>query len=124
MITVYEIKANGFIGASKEIDPRDGVGAGWTYTPPPAEGSHKWEGSQWIKADEPDESIPGPDLDAMAADIRTERNKRLADTDWMVTKSLERGEPVAPDLLELRQSLRDITAQPGFPLDVQWPSST
>ena len=64
MITVYEIKENGFIGGSKEIDPRDGVGQGWTYSAPPSEGSHKWEHSEWVSADEPDVSMPGADLDA------------------------------------------------------------
>lgn len=122
MITVYEIKANGFLGVSKEIDPREGVGRNWTYTPPPAEGSHKWENGRWIAAVEPPLSIPGPDVEALAASAREERNTRLAQTDWMVTKALEQGVPVDPKVLEMRQSLRDITLQPGFPLEVQWPS--
>lgn len=122
MITVYEIKANGFIGASKQIDPREGVGLGWTYTPPPADGPHKWEHGAWIAAQEYEGFVPGPDMGAAASAVRAERNKRLAETDWMVTKALENGQPVDPKVAEVRQSLRDITSQPGFPFDIQWPS--
>lgn len=121
MITVYEIKPNGFLGVSKEIDPREGVGAGWTYTPPPAEGPHKWESSQWIKADEPDQSTPGPNLEAMVADVRAERNKRLAETDWVVIKALEAGTAVPADVAAKRQALRDVPQQAGFPWAVEWP---
>lgn len=121
MITVYEIKPNGFIGATKEIDPREGVGPGWTYTPPPADGAHKWVHGQWVAADEPLPYVPGPDFNALAADARAERSKRLAETDWMVTKAVEAGQPVPPEVLEYRQKLRDISQQTHFPLSVEWP---
>lgn len=119
MITVYEIKANGFIGASKQIDPREGVGSGWTYTPPPGEGPHKWEGSQWVAYDqEPPQSIPGPNYDAMADDVRKQRNDLLAACDWTQVADA----PVDKDAwAAYRQALRDITAQPDFPLSVVWP---
>lgn len=118
MITVYEIKQNGFIGASKEIDPSEGVGAGWTYTPPPADGSHKWEGSQWVAMDEPDYSCAGPDLDAMASDVRAERNKRLAETDWRFRVDMTPSQ----EWIDYCQALRDLTQQEGFPLSVEWPT--
>lgn len=118
MITVYEIKPNGFIGASKEIDPREGVGAGWTYTPPPAEGAHKWENSQWVKADEPDLFTPGPDLNTLAEDARQQRNQALKDCDWtqLTDAPVDQAAWAA-----YRQALRDVTEQPGFPLSVEWP---
>jgi len=54
-----------------------------------------------------------------SADVRDERNKRLADCDWTQL-------PDAPvDHAEwaiYRQALRDVSSQPGFPWDVQWPS--
>jgi len=118
MITVYEIKPNGFIGASKEIDPREGVGSGWTYTPPPADGSHKWEHGQWHPANEPDQSMPGPDMDAAASDIRAERNKRLAETDWRFRIDLT----PTQEWFDYCQALRDLTQQEGFPLSVEWPT--
>lgn len=119
MITVYEIKDNGFIGASKQIDPREGVGSGWTYTPPPGEGPHKWEGSQWVAYDqEPPQSLPGPDYGAMADDVRKQRNDLLAACDWTQVADA----PVDKDAwAAYRQALRDITAQSDFPLSVVWP---
>lgn len=118
MITVYEIKSNGFIGESKEIDPRDGVGSNWTYSAPPADGPHKWENSQWIAADEPDASMPGADVDALASDVRQQRNDKLKDCDWTQVADA----PVDQAAwAEYRQALRDVTEQEGFPLSVEWP---
>jgi hypothetical protein len=54
--------------------------------------------------------------------IRGFRDKLLAESDWVVTKSLELGEAVPEDWLTYRQALRDITSQEGFPLDVTWPT--
>lgn len=118
MITVYEIKPNGFLGASKEIDPREGVGFGWTYTPPPADGPHKWENSQWVQAVEPDMSMPGVDMDAVASEVRQQRNERLKECDWTQVADAPVNQAA---WATYRQALRDITLQSGFPLDIQWP---
>ena len=65
--------------------------------------------------------------DDVAIQIRTERNKRLADTDWRVTYEVEKasndglGITVPTVWTTYRQALRDITAQPGFPHNVTWP---
>lgn len=51
--------------------------------------------------------------------VRDDRNKRLADCDWTQL-------PDAPvdhaAWAAYRQALRDVTAQPGFPWDIQWPA--
>lgn len=120
MITVYEIKLNGFLGQSKMIDPRDGVGHGWTYDPPPGGGPHKWENSRWVPyAQEPEMFTPGPNYDAMGDAIRQERNARIAATDWTQGKDIP--DYVSAAWAPHRQALRDITSQPDFPLSVQWP---
>lgn len=56
----------------------------------------------------------------LASEVRTERNTRLTACDWtqlpdvtLATKS---------DWATYRQALRDITAQPGFPINVTWPT--
>lgn len=50
--------------------------------------------------------------------VRTDRNKRLADCDWTQL-------PDAPvdhqAWATYRQALRNVSSQPGFPWDVQWP---
>ena len=56
------------------------------------------------------------------ANVRSHRGGLLAETDWIVTKSLEAGEPVPDAWASYRQALRDITAQEGFPYSVIWPA--
>ena len=63
-------------------------------------------------------------LDAQqASSVRAERNRRLADTDWMVVKALEAGQPQDFSVATYRQELRDIPSQPGFPWDIIWPEA-
>ena len=52
--------------------------------------------------------------------IRTDRNKRLADCDWWVTKAVETGVPITTEQSDYRQSLRDITEQDD-PFNIIWP---
>ena len=62
-------------------------------------------------------------LDAQqASSVRADRNRRLADTDWMVVKVLEAGQPQDFSVATYRQELRDIPSQPGFPWDIIWPT--
>ena len=52
--------------------------------------------------------------------VRNTRNQLLADTDWIVIKSLETNSDFT-DWKMYRQELRDITSQETFP-DVIWPT--
>lgn len=86
-----------------------------------------------------DEGLPGiPELDLgdlvkfiednqavlladLAADIRSQRNKLLRDTDWSQL-------PDVPDELKAgyqayRQALRDLPQQEGFPAVITWPTA-
>lgn len=76
---------------------------------------------QWFTkyvVDEPD-AAGKAELDAIQATaIRAERNKRLSDCDWTQLSDA----PVdAAVWATYRQSLRDVTAQAGFPWNVVWP---
>jgi hypothetical protein len=53
-----------------------------------------------------------------AASVRADRNAKLAACDW--TQIADSTADKAP-WAAYRQSLRDITAQSGFPWDVKWP---
>lgn len=53
--------------------------------------------------------------------VRIKRKLLLDSTDWVIVKSLDRGEPVPQEWKDYRQSLRDITLQGGFPFDIVWP---
>ena len=53
---------------------------------------------------------------------RARRDNLLSQTDWVVTKALELGEEVPTVWKDYRQALRDITNQPGFPHNINWPT--
>ena len=57
-----------------------------------------------------------------AKSVRTTRDSKLAETDWVVIKATETGTPVPEAIALERQALRDITEQAGFPWTVQWPT--
>jgi len=59
------------------------------------------------------------DLDQWA-EIRTQRNQKLQETDWQMTKALETGEDAA-DLRTYRQKLRDIPQNQANPFSIIWP---
>ena len=119
MITVYEIKRNGYLGSSKQVDPREGVSGEWTYSAPPGEGPHRWERGEWVPCvTEPDGSFPLVDLGRIASDVRKQRDQLLAACDWTQVADA----PVDQVAwAEYRQALRDVPSQEGFPMQVVWP---
>lgn len=73
---------------------------------------HQWSGSAWLE-----------DADGASIRVRQKRDTLLAQSDWSDLSS-------APSRLggqryqqwqKYRQELRDLTKQPGFPLNVVWP---
>ena len=57
--------------------------------------------------------------DRAAAEVRTERDAKLAATDWTQVADA----PVSQeDWATYRQNLRDIPSQEGFPNEVTWPT--
>jgi len=57
-------------------------------------------------------------LDTKAAEsVRTQRDAKLAETDWTGMSDVT----MAAKMATYRQALRDITAQTGFPNTVEWP---
>lgn len=53
----------------------------------------------------------------VAKSVRAERDRKLAETDWMALSDVT----LSPEMAAYRQALRDITAQAGFPNNVDWP---
>lgn len=64
---------------------------------------------------------PPVSLEVLAKNVRSERDRRIAETDWYMMPDY----PADPETLEVvknyRKALRDITLQSGFPRDVEWP---
>ena len=76
---------------------------------------------QWLQTWEITDATPeqiAERTESKAVEVRADRNKRLADCDWTQLADA----PVAHAVwAAYRQDLRDVTAQPGFPWDVEWP---
>jgi len=53
--------------------------------------------------------------------LRKERTQKLAETDWVVTKYIELGQPIPSEWATYRQALRDITDSYSSQFDVVWP---
>lgn len=54
--------------------------------------------------------------------VKADRDRMIASTDWIVTKSVEAGTPIPEAWSTYRQALRDIPSQEGFPFNVVWPA--
>ena len=62
---------------------------------------------------------PAPSDDEIAAQVRAERNRLLAASDW--TQLPDVPEAIRTAWAEYRQALRDAPSQEGFPHSVVWP---
>ena len=58
----------------------------------------------------------------LVVQIRTERNRRLAETDWCMMPDYPSDPNDTEEIKAYRQALRDVTEQTGFPKDVIWPN--
>ena len=62
-------------------------------------------------------------LDADAAKTaRTQRDRLLAESDWVTIRAKELGQTVPEDWYTYRGDLRQVPEQSGFPHDVTWPT--
>lgn len=57
-----------------------------------------------------------------AAELRRERNRLLAETDWVSLKYYDLGQPVPTEWTEYRQALRDLPANTEDPANPVWPT--
>jgi hypothetical protein len=87
-----------------------------------ADGVQQIEGKWYTKysvADMDDDAKAAKDTE-QAKSIRSQRTDKLKDSDWTQVADA----PVNKAAwATYRQALRDITAQPGFPWDTQWPDA-
>jgi hypothetical protein len=60
--------------------------------------------------------------DRAFAALREERNRKLAETDWVVTMHKELGTTIPSAWKTYRQELRDLPADTSDPTDVTWPT--
>ncbi len=55
-----------------------------------------------------------------AVEVRTERNTKLAATDW--TQASDVPQAIKDSYAPYRQALRDVPSQSGFPWTITWPT--
>lgn len=59
--------------------------------------------------------------EAVAYNVRVQRNQLLAQTDWTQLSDVQFSNELSEAWRTYRQALRDITAQSGFPKNILWP---
>ncbi|MCM1224016.1 MAG: phage tail assembly chaperone [Lachnospiraceae bacterium] len=110
MKTYYTTDSNGKIAQS----------ANWPFPgsqPTEKEIIRGYDGGLYFVGDEPSQPA-----EQQAVAIRAERDRRLAETDLIIIRCVEVGEPVPEEWKAYRQALRDIPEQSGFPDNVVWPT--
>lgn len=92
--------------------------------------SHYWENGRYVeKPERPSKDhyfdyttktwAPNPENAWLR--VRSERDRKLSSSDWMVTKAIETGSPMPEGWATYRQALRDVTLQDD-PFVVVWPA--
>lgn len=83
---------------------------------------------EWLSDDIPqptDAAVQAKYDELVAAEpmrqLREERNRLIAETDWVVTKYTELGQSIPSEWVNYRQDLRDITKTYSSLDDVKWP---
>ena len=61
-------------------------------------------------------------LSVATKNVKADRDRLLAETDWVVVKAYESQSPVPQEWSAYRQALRDLPTQPNFPHDTVWPA--
>jgi hypothetical protein len=78
----------------------------------------KWDGSKIVKDDD---ALAACQLAEKWKDVRSQRDRLLNETDWVVTKATETGETVTSAWKTYRQKLRDVPSQ-SDPDNITWPT--
>lgn len=63
-------------------------------------------------------SVNSKPTDVASRHVRSERNRRLTETDYLALSD----QTLTTEMSTYRQALRDVPSQSGFPLDVTWPT--
>ena len=60
-------------------------------------------------------------LEQTEAEVRRERNGRLAETDYLMFEDYPLDNDAKKALKDYRKALRDVPQQDGFPDNIEWP---
>ena len=98
------------------------------YTPEAAVWCNE-SGKAYIEEIEPQDGVrrfqivkvPEPTDEEIAEQVRLERDRRIAATDYLAMPDYPSNPQNLEELKVYRQALRDVPKQEGFPRDVRWP---
>lgn len=98
------------------------------YTPEAAVWCNE-SGKAYIEEIEPQDGVrrfqivkvPEPTDEEIAEQVRLERDRRIAATDYYLMPDYPSNPQNLEELKVYRQALRDVPKQEGFPRDVRWP---
>lgn len=98
------------------------------YTPEAAVWCNE-SGKAYIEEIEPQDGVrrfqivkvPEPTDEEIAEQVRLERDRRIAATDYLAMPDYPLSEEEKAAVMVYRQALRDIPSQEGFPREVVWP---
>lgn len=66
-------------------------------------------------------AVPEPTDEELSTQARTERDRKIAKTDYYMMSDYPSNPQNLEELKVYRQALRDVPKQEGFPMDVRWP---
>lgn len=66
-------------------------------------------------------AVSEPTDDEFAAQVRAERDSKIAETDFLAMPDYPLSEGECAIVMTYRQALRDVPTQEGFPREVVWP---
>ena len=98
------------------------------YTPEAAVWCNE-SGKAYIEEIEPQDGVrrfqivkvPEPTDEEIAEQVRLERDRRIAATDYLALPDYPLSEEEKAAVMVYRQALRDVPSQEGFPREVVWP---
>lgn len=64
-----------------------------------------------------------PTEEAVAAQVRAERDRKIAESDYLAMPDYPLSDEDKKAVMAYRQALRDIPTQEGFPCEVVWPEA-
>jgi len=118
MVKRYAIIEGGKVVNVAVAEPEFAAEQGWIEAPAEVGPGFLFDGEAFMPAP--------PDLDALAAAARAERDRRLREeVDPVVTNPLRWNAMTAEQQqawADYRQALLDMPQQSGFPLEINWPT--
>ena len=128
ILTDDTLKQIAWLGFTSSTTIADIVAAGYALLPEPSDAPSEGDIlvadngpdnvliSKWCSQTDYTNIVNGRQLESI---VRMKRNLLLSETDWTQGKDIP--DTTSNKWVAYRQALRDITAQAGYPANIQWP---